>query len=172
MIKKFGCLLPLLSLLSPLFIGKFGWALTWGPFGFPWYTTSFTATGYIFIPDQCCADWWLGAVRTFHSTLPVWRKQPHSYWLVVRGETKTRKMSGEKQDHLPPPQQMVDLDQPPPDYDEVMAGPLPLPGPMGSPPVFQKPLGGLPGVEFGPEPVQLSCWSCHRQVIKAHVMQK
>merc|ERR1712193_298213 len=24
---------------------------------------------------------------------------------------------------------------------------------------------GLPGVEFGSEPLQLSCWSCHRQIV-------
>merc|ERR1711874_904738 len=38
-----------------------------------------------------------------------------------------------------------------------MPGPAPLPGPKG----------GLPGVmmEFGCEPVQLSCYHCHRQVV-------
>merc|ERR1739842_229600 len=54
---------------------------------------------------------------------------------------------------------------PPPHYDEAMKGSAPLPGPRGAAPVSQKPLAGLPGLEFGAEPVQLNCWSCHRQIV-------
>ena len=48
------------------------------------------------------------------------------------------------------------VEMPPPTYSEINPGPAPLPGPKG----------GLPGVimEFGCEPVQLSCYHCHRQV--------
>ena len=61
---------------------------------------------------------------------------------------------------IAPPQQPYMIAMPPPDYDEIMRGSAPLPAP-----VSQKPLVGLPGLEFGAEPVQLNCWSCHRQVI-------
>merc|ERR1739842_261503 len=54
---------------------------------------------------------------------------------------------------------------PPPHYDEAMKGSAPLPGPRGAAPFSQKPLAGLPGLEFGAEPVQLNCWSCHRQIV-------
>merc|ERR1712062_617519 len=54
----------------------------------------------------------------------------------------------------------------PPSYGEAVSGPVPLAGPTVIPaPVIQKPLGVFPGVEFGSEPVQLSCWSCHRQIV-------
>ena len=46
------------------------------------------------------------------------------------------------------------VEMPPPSYSEAVPGPAPLPGPKG----------GLPGVELGTEPVQLSCYHCHRQV--------
>ena len=48
------------------------------------------------------------------------------------------------------------VEMPPPSYSEAMPGPAPLPGPKG----------GLPGVmmEFGCEPVQLSCYHYHREV--------
>ena len=78
---------------------------------------------------------------------------------------------GEKQHHMmkdsasAPPEQphkmepaaalqhhMVEM--PPPSYSETMPGPVPLPGPKGA----------ISVMEFGTEPVQLSCSNCHRQV--------
>merc|ERR1712088_634089 len=53
----------------------------------------------------------------------------------------------------------------PPSYGEAFHGPVPLPGPRVAAPVIQMRPAALPGVEFGPEPVQLSCWSCHRQIV-------
>ena len=81
---------------------------------------------------------------------------------------------GEKQHHMvmmdtppptaPPPAQQLNV-MALPSYGEAVSGPVPLAGPTVAPPVIQKfPGPGLPGVEFGSEPVQLSCWSCHRQV--------
>merc|ERR1712038_1363635 len=55
-----------------------------------------------------------------------------------------------------PPHHMVQM--PPPSYSQTMPGPVPLPGPKG-------PQGGISGVEFGTEPVQLSCYNCHRQIV-------
>merc|ERR1712073_89025 len=55
-----------------------------------------------------------------------------------------------------PPHHMVQI--PPPSYSQTMPGPVPLPGPKG-------PQGGHSGVEFGTEPVQLSCYNCHRQIV-------
>merc|ERR1712119_278619 len=86
-----------------------------------------------------------------------------------------RKMSkGEKQHHMvmmdtppptaPPPAQQLNV-MALPSYSEAVSGPVPLAGPTVASPVIQKPLVVLPGVEFGPEPVQLSCWSCHRQIV-------
>jgi len=57
---------------------------------------------------------------------------------------------GEKQHH------MVMMNPPPPT--------APPPGQHPNMMVIQKPLGVYPGLEFGPEPLQLSCWSCHRQI--------
>merc|ERR1739842_285295 len=39
-----------------------------------------------------------------------------------------------------------------------------LSGPTGAAPVIQKPLGVFPGLEFGSESLQVSCWSCHREI--------
>merc|ERR1712110_409802 len=94
----------------------------------------------------------------------------NSLWL------KLRKMKGEKEHHIDiappqqstmmaPPQQQYMMAMPPPDYEEAMRGPVPLPGPRDAAPVSQKPLAGLPGLQFGSEPVQLSCSSCHRQIV-------
>ena len=49
------------------------------------------------------------------------------------------------------PQQSNMIDIPPPSYRDVMQDPGPAPA-------------QLYNVEFGPEPLQLPCWSCHRQV--------
>ena len=77
---------------------------------------------------------------------------------------------GEKQHHmmmmdtsLPPAQQSNMMAIPPPNYGEAVSAPV-----AGAALVYQKPLGVFPDVEFGSEPVQLSCWSCHREVIRAH----
>merc|ERR1711990_1058408 len=79
---------------------------------------------------------------------------------------------GKKQHHVmmmetppatAPAQQHVMM--PPPSYGEAVPGPVPLPGPGVAAPVIQMRPAALPGVEFGPEPVQLSCWSCHRQIV-------
>ena len=51
----------------------------------------------------------------------------------------------------------------PPGYSEAVSGPSPLT--VSTAPAFQTSPGGSPGVELGSEPVQLSCWSCHRQIV-------
>ena len=80
---------------------------------------------------------------------------------------------GEKQHHMmkdsasAPPEQphkmepaaasqhhMVEM--PPPSYSEAMPSPAPLPGPK---------IGYL-DVELGTEPVQMSCYHCHREVTR------
>merc|ERR1712066_708349 len=91
-------------------------------------------------------------------------------------QTRRKMSQGKRQHHVmmmdtppppptaPAPAQQQDM-TPPPSYGEAVSGPVPLPGPMVAAPVIQKPFAGLPGIEFGSEPVQLSCWSCHRQIV-------
>ena len=85
---------------------------------------------------------------------------------------RVEKMSeGEKQHHMvmmdtspPPAQQYNMMSIPLPNYGEAVPAPVALSGPTGAASVLQKPLGVFPGLEFGSEPLQVSCWSCHRQV--------
>merc|ERR550519_837362 len=60
----------------------------------------------------------------------------------------------------PPVQQSNMMAIPPPNYGEAVSAPV-----AGAALVYQKPLGVFPDVEFGSEPVQLSCWSCHREIV-------
>ena len=110
---------------------------------------------------------------TFNS-LPVTARSSQRETVQHPFKPTPRKMSkGEKQHHMvmmvpppptaPPPVQQFNM-MAPPSYGEAVSGPVPLAGPTVTAPVIQKPLGVVPGMEFGSEPVQLSCWSCHRQV--------
>ena len=110
---------------------------------------------------------------TFNS-LPVTARSSDRETVQHPFKPTPRKMSkGEKQHHMvmmvpppptaPPPGHQLNM-MAPPSYGEAVSGPVPLAGPTVTAPVIQKPLGVVPGMEFGSEPVQLSCWSCHRQV--------
>merc|ERR1712038_59631 len=55
----------------------------------------------------------------------------------------------------PPGSQHHMVQMPPHHYSQTMPGPVPLPGPKGA----------ISVMEFGTEPVQLSCYNCHRQIV-------
>ena len=76
-------------------------------------------------------------------------------------------------DMAPPPEQfnMVNMSQhqqsnmnniPPPSYSEVMLDTVPEPQDSKKLDMIVK--ASYNHVEFGPEPLKLTCWSCHKRV--------